>query len=345
MRLVRSRFRRLGRILPERGKVLVASHNNPDPDSIVSAFLLEKLITSISDLSVTVAYSGVIGRAENKALLDYSGVALPALRNLDVDRFDVIALVDTQPGTGNNPFEEHANVKLVFDHHRLMPQTKSVAFYDVREYLGATTTLMSLYWRAAGIPLTRRYATLMFYALRSETSDLGREASSVDQRIYKDIFNLCDLHSVSRIVNAKVDVSYFGAVHQAIEQARIYGNLIVTDLATLPYPDAVAQIAEYFLKYRDITYSFSMGIFEDEILLSMRSDDPRAHLGAVAARIVEGFGSAGGHGASAGGQIPVVGIHASRVEAIQKTIVDRLLNELDLGGSRSRRLIRRPTKK
>ncbi|MEJ2721048.1 MAG: DHH family phosphoesterase [bacterium] len=345
MRLVRSRYRRLESILPERGRLLIASHNNPDPDSIVASLLLERLVASISELSVTVAYSGVIGRAENKALLDYSGARLAAIRDLEVDAFDVIALVDTQPGTGNTPFEDHANLKLVFDHHRLARRTKQVAFFDVREYLGTTTTLMSLYWRAAGIPISRRYATMMFYALRSETADLGREASPVDRQIYKQIFNLTDMHAVSRIVNAKVGVSYFAAVHQAVEQARIYGNLIVTSLANLPYPDAAAQIAEYFLKHRAVAYSFAMGLFEHEILLSMRSDNARANLGTVAARIVRGFGTAGGHGASAGGQIPVRGVHASRVEAIQKTIVDRLLKELGLSGSRPRRLIRHRFKK
>jgi nanoRNase/pAp phosphatase (c-di-AMP/oligoRNAs hydrolase) len=240
-------------LLPERGELLIASHNNPDPDSIVSAFLLKELIASISDLAVTVTYSGVIGRAENEALLNYSGVSLPLLRSLDLDRFDAIALVDTQPGTGNvdtqpgtgnNPFEDPTQVNFVFDHHRLTSETKSVAFHDVREYLGTTTTLLSLYWRAAGIALTRRYATLMFYALRSETADLGREASDVDRRLYKEIFNLTDLHAISRIVNAKVGLDYFSSVHQAIEQARVYGNLIVTSLATLPYPDVEGSQGE-----------------------------------------------------------------------------------------------------
>ncbi|UCH83629.1 MAG: DHH family phosphoesterase [Candidatus Latescibacterota bacterium] len=332
-------------MLPERGELLIASHNNPDPDSIVSALLLEKLIASISDVSVTVAYSGVIGRAENEALLEYSDMKLRPLRRLDLDRFQSVALVDTQPGTGNNPFDDSTLVDYVFDHHRLNPETKAVAFHDVRDYLGTTTTLLSLYWRAAGLGLTRRYATLMFYALRSETSDLGREATDVDRRVYKETFNISDLRAISRIVNAKVDLSYFGAVHEAIEQARVYGPLIVTNLGTVPYPDAVAQIAEYFLKYRTAKWSFSMGIYEDEILLSMRSDDPRAHLGGVAGRVVGGFGTAGGHGASAGGQISVTGKHPSRVEAIQKTVVDRLLKELDLESAICRNLLGYPPDK
>ena len=71
----------------------------------------------------------------------------------------------------------------------------------------------------------------------------------------------------------------------------------------------------------------------------MRSDDPRAQLGGVAARIVDGFGTAGGHGSSAGGQIPVAGTHPSRVDAIQKTVVDRLLKELGLEAERCRNLL------
>ncbi|UCG53098.1 MAG: DHH family phosphoesterase [Candidatus Latescibacterota bacterium] len=343
MRLARSRLRRLGKVLEDGGETLVASHNNPDPDSIVSALLLKSLITTMTDLPVTVTYSGVVGRAENEALLKYSEARFYHLRDIDIGRFDTIALVDTQPGTGNNPFGTSSNVRIVFDHHRLAPQTKAVPFHDVREYLGTTTTLLYLYCRAAGLPLTRRYATLMHYALRSETSDMGREASEVDRRIFKDLFGLADLRAVSRIVNAKVGQSYFSAVHEAIEHSRVYGNLIVTQMATVPYPDAVAQIAEYFLKYRDVTCSFSMGIYGDEILLSLRSDDPGARLGLVAGRIVEGFGTAGGHGAIAGGQISVAGKHPSRIDAIEKTVIDRLLKELDLEDKRPRRLLRHPS--
>ena len=47
-------------------KVLIQTHNNPDPDTIAAAFALKNLLTTTLKKRVTIAYMGVIGRAENK---------------------------------------------------------------------------------------------------------------------------------------------------------------------------------------------------------------------------------------------------------------------------------------
>lgn len=340
MRLVRTRLRSLEKVLAQSRDVLVASHNNPDPDSIVSALLLKTLLTQVFSLSVTVGYQGVIGRAENAALLEYSEVGLIPFRRLDIEKFDTVALVDVQPGTGNHPFDEKANIRIVFDHHGLRPETQRLPFFDVREHLGTTMTLLYLYLRASGIELTRRTATAMLYALRTETAELGREASAIDLRLFKELYAVADLRSLSKIVNAKVGRGYFTAIHRAIEEATLYGPLIVTRIRDLPYPDCAAQIADYFLQYEGITSSFVIGAYCDEMFVSLRSDDPGARLGETARRITVGLGTAGGHDCSAGGQIPVPGGDRGRVEGVERTLIERLLRELGLENERSRKLIR-----
>ena len=234
LRRVRSRSARFEKVLEARAQVLVVSHNNPDPDSIVSALLLETLLTRVFGISVTIAYSGVIGRAENKALLEYCGIQPVPLREIDVAKFETVALVDTQPGTGNHPFEEAGKVAVVLDHHRLRPDTRQVAFFDVRDHLGSTTTLLHLYWRVWRLELTPKFATAMLYALRSETADMGRAASVVDRRLFKDLYALADLRALSRIVNAKVGERYFSAIHKAIERAVVCGPLEYDPLHSRP---------------------------------------------------------------------------------------------------------------
>jgi nanoRNase/pAp phosphatase (c-di-AMP/oligoRNAs hydrolase) len=341
LRRVRSRSARLKKVLEAHGQVLVFSHNNPDPDSIVSALLLKTLLAEVFEVPVTVGYSGVIGRAENRALLEYCGIELLPLRQIDVARFETVALVDTQPGTGNHPVEETGKIAIVLDHHRLRPETRRAAFFDVRDHLGSTTTLLYLYWRVWELELTPKFATAMLYALRSETADMGREASVVDRRLFKELYALADLRSLSKIVNAKVGGGYFAAIHKAIERSIVYGPLVVIRMDTLPYPDAVAEIAEYFLKYEGVSTAFSIGFYGDEVLFSVRSDDPQAHLGWLARRIASGLGTAGGHGSSAGGQVPVTRPDRDRKKSLRETIVSRLLKELGLENERSRNLVPR----
>ena len=153
--------------------ILIASHNNPDPDAIASAVLLKALLVRKYRRRTVIAYSGVIGRAENAAMLRYSGEKFEALKSVKRGAYDAIALVDTQPGTGNHGFTGADPVRMIFDHHRLRLETRAVPFYDVRTSIGATTTLLYLYWKAARLPVSKKQATLMLYALSSETADMG----------------------------------------------------------------------------------------------------------------------------------------------------------------------------
>ncbi len=340
LRKVRYRRRRLEKALEGSGEVLIASHNNPDPDSIVSALLLESLLKQVFGRAATVTYSGVIGRAENKTLLQECGVRLRPLREIDPADYGAVALVDTQPGTGSHPFDDPARVQLVFDHHSLRPETRRVTFFDVREHLGTTTTLLYLYCRASGVEFNPKHATGMLYALRSETADMGREASVTDRRLFKDLYASADLRALSRIVNAKVGDGYFGAIHEAIERSVVYGRLVVVRMDEVPYPDSVAEIAEYFLRSREAAAVLAVGTYRGEVLFSMRSEDPGAHLGRLAVQIARGLGTAGGHGMSAGGQISIDPARPGHARLVQDAIVQRLLAEMGLENERSRKLIR-----
>ena len=84
------------------GRWLVLTHDNPDPDALAAAALLEHLLTEVWKRRVTVAYGGIVGRAENREMVKALGLELAHVRGLDFGRFRRFALVDTQPRTGNN---------------------------------------------------------------------------------------------------------------------------------------------------------------------------------------------------------------------------------------------------
>lgn len=330
---------RLDRALEGCRSILVTSHDNPDPDAIVSALLLRKILRVRYNLDVTLGYGGVIGRADNVALVEYAKTEFLRHDRKGSGSHDCIALVDAQPGTGNHRFTVADDVRAVFDHHKIRPQTRRVPFYDIRTQLGATTSVLFQYWRALDIDVTKRYATLISYALRAETGELGREASNTDRDLYRELQALADLRLLASISQAKVGREYFAAVHNGIEGSVIYGRVLVTKLGKLAYPDVVAQSADYFLKFKDADYSFAIGSYEDRILFSVRSDKPNAHLGRLARTIVEGLGTAGGHGLSAGGQVPVDGAGDSKVAQLERRVIRRLLDQLGQTGKRPRKLL------
>ncbi|MRR59437.1 MAG: hypothetical protein EG824_14705, partial [Deltaproteobacteria bacterium] len=50
-------------------KVLIITHDNPDPDSIAAAFGLKFILRKTLGITAVIAYGGIIGRAENQSMV------------------------------------------------------------------------------------------------------------------------------------------------------------------------------------------------------------------------------------------------------------------------------------
>src|SRR4030088_113344 len=66
---LRDRLRKLLAVARTHRRALVLTHDNPDPDAVASACRLAFLLPEAAHVHAQPAYGGIIGRAENKALL------------------------------------------------------------------------------------------------------------------------------------------------------------------------------------------------------------------------------------------------------------------------------------
>ena len=66
---LRDRLRKLLAVAKGHERALVLTHDNPDPDAVASACGLAHLLHQCAGVTATAAYGGIIGRAENKAML------------------------------------------------------------------------------------------------------------------------------------------------------------------------------------------------------------------------------------------------------------------------------------
>ncbi len=306
---------------------LILTHDDPDPDALASAFGLQELLDGKLGVPAVVAFSGIIGRAENRAMLRELALTPEPLSTLALDEFDAALLVDSQPGTGNVSIPEGLQLLAVIDHHpsRLDPTT--VPFVDVRDSYGATATILMEYALAWDTNFSRPVATALFYALKSETQDLGREAGSVDRDAYLRLLEIADMSAVARIQRARVPREYFRAFRNAIERAEIRDRAVVTDLGAVGSPDIVAEIADFLLRLQGVEWSCCLGRHQNQIALSVRTSNPDAHAGRLARRVARGIGTAGGHGSMAGAQVPI------KRDAYDETLAEvrrRLLAELEV---------------
>ncbi len=297
----------LNRLLESVGKarsVLILPHNDPDPDAIASAVALGHLLTEKLDVEAQVAYQGIIGRAENKALVRYLGSPFRRLTTSDLRRSDCIALVDAQPGAGNVTLSPESSVAIVIDHHPPRDATGAAAFADVRPEVGATSTILTEYLQTAGLKPPQTIATALFYGIKADTMGLIRSTSPADAAAFCHLQSQVDMEALSKIENAQVPAEYFKSYVLALQSARIYERVVVAYLGPVDYPDLGAEMADILLQLRGIRWVVCIGTYKEVVMVSVRTRN-RGGAGQLVQEIIGNRGTAGGHGTMAGGQIPL----------------------------------------
>jgi nanoRNase/pAp phosphatase (c-di-AMP/oligoRNAs hydrolase) len=324
-----------------KGRILIVTHDNPDPDALASAFALQQLLLVKTGQEAVIAHGGIVGRRENQAMVAELGIPLVALAAVDPDGFPVVCMVDTQPGAGNNAWRPERPVDVVIDHHPLQERTSCSHWVDVRESYGACATILFEYLALQDVYIGTKLATMLLYAIKTETQDLGREWIRADREAYQELVPLCNNHILARIVRPKVPHDYFACFDRAIAGARLYESVLVFDLGTIESPDIVAEMADFLLRAEGVITVFGFGVYAGAGILSMRRGDENDHAGELMGRIVAGLGTGGGHAMIAGGQIPRLAAAEPCAEPIFNHLVERLLDELQVRAKRPRRLLAR----
>ncbi|HTP65110.1 MAG TPA: DHH family phosphoesterase, partial [Geobacteraceae bacterium] len=106
-----------------KGKIVIIVHDNPDPDCLASAMALRHLFVMKLNRESVITFSGMIGRSENLAMAKELQIPLTPLGLVDLKEFQVVCMLDTQPGVGNNSLPPEARVDIVVDHHPLRERT------------------------------------------------------------------------------------------------------------------------------------------------------------------------------------------------------------------------------
>lgn len=288
--------------LPSAKKVLILPHDNPDPDALASAFALSKLVKHKLHKSALIGLGGIIGRSENRALVSNLDIPLKSVEHIFPQFRGPIILVDTQPGRANNSLPEHIIPTAVIDHHPDWGNNGSVPFVDLREHYGATSTLVTEYLEQAELPLEPSVATALFYGISSETQNLGRDTKPTDIMAAQYLYPYVNKRLLSAIEHPPLPRGYFHLISQAVQNAALYDDVVVTILESTFYPDAVAELADFLLRMETARWSVCLAPYKNFLYVSMRSSDPTAKAGLLLASLLPS-GMAGGHDLIAGGKI------------------------------------------
>lgn len=310
----------------------ILPHTNPDPDALAAATALQSLLQQHAGISSQLAYHGIIGRAENKALARYLGVQPSAKNLLGAARSPAVVLIDTQPGAGNIALPPDASVIAVLDHHQTPPDAISPTgptpgYVDIRPDMGATSTLLVEYFQAVGLPLSQILATALFYGIKTNTMGLSRNAGPADAAAYYFLQPQIDVETLGNIEQARVPTHYFKTFDAALRKAHLYKNLVFSDLGLVDYPDLTAEMADWLLRLERAHWVVCVGIHQHILIISVRTRRRRDNAEKLALALVNSEGVAGGHGTIAGGQIALEG---RRGDALVPILTERALQALNL---------------
>lgn len=325
------------------GRWLVLTHDNPDPDALASAVILSHILRCAFKQKVTIAYGGIVGRAENREMVDSLHIRMSHVRNLSWKKYRHFALVDTQPRSGNNQLPPRTVPDLVIDHHPIRANTQTGPFYDIRPRYGATATILAEYLLASGIRSTYAVATALIYAIRSETQDFAREYTGPDKTIYDHFFPQANHRILARIQSPRLPPTYFGNLHEALENLVGVDSLILSHLGDVEQPDIVPEIADLLLRFDGKTWSMCTGFFGDRLYLSIRTTNTRADAGSVMQRLLARRGKGGGHGMMAGGWVDASKVARADRGRLQKQLGVRLAKELRKNPEKMAKIELRPT--
>ncbi len=316
---IETELNRLDDVLDGKKHLLIVVHNNPDPDAIASAAALGYLAGERCNVKCSIAYSGYISRAENRAMVKKLNIHLKLITRIKLTKYDCYALVDTQPGAGNNSLPEATPCDIVVDHHPELKKRKG-KLSIIKPDLGVSATILVEWLRYLKKNVPPKLATALSYAISSETQNLGRETSRRDIQAYLWVYVQANMRKLAEILHPKLTNSYFVTLAKALNRAVTFRHFMAVNLGEVPFAEIVSEMADFLLRHERISWTICTGRFKGRLFISLRTQNQQAKGGKLLKQLVPDSNTVGGHDTIAGGFIDI--------SDLQKTDVDELESEL-----------------
>jgi len=302
-------------------KLGIVVHNNPDPDAIASALALQSIATSF-EVNSDIIYHGEIGHQENKAFVNLLGIDLFRMKDIDIDSYDKIAMLDCAIPGANNPLPPNMSVGVIIDHHPIGDAEIDAEFIDIRPNVGASATILTKYLQELNIDIDSNLSTALLYGIRTDTLDFKRNTDSADLSAASYLYPLSDHDVLDQLERPSMSIETLDVLGEAINNRQVIGSYLLTNVGNIRDRDTLPQAADYLLNLEGISTSIVFGVSEEQIFISGRSNDIRVNLGDVMKRAF-GAEAGGGHATAAAAQISL-GVFS--VSKDRQTLL-RLVNE------------------
>ncbi len=321
-------------------QITILAHNNPDPDTIAGCYALKFILQERFNIDSEIVYGGVITRAENQAMVQRLRIPMKRISNMDTKKHKHVAIIDSQPGSGNNLLlKKNLFPIIIIDHHPLRRISNKAHFKDIRPEYGATSTIITEYIVSSGLTPPRSLANALLYGIKTDTNSLMRGSSDFDFKAMQYLSPLTNPRMLGWIEKPTLPVEHFQEYHRGLSRTTLYRDVAVCYLGDINSEAIIPRLADDLLRIDGVSWSLCMATINDMLMMSARSTSKSFAAGNVLRKLVGKIGYAGGHREMAGGQIPLSGLSSTEKGDLPDKLTKKFLKLIKHEGTHPKPLV------
>ena len=330
-----------GRSLPEMAKKLLGlfSHDDrvliaitADPDAMASALAFKRLLWR-KVACVTIARTNEISRPDNLTMVRLLNIPMEPLASVDPAQYNKHVLVDSQPH--HNEAFAALSPNVIIDHHPLGELSQKAEYTDIRPRYGANATIMTHYLRGARIKPSTRLATALVYGIKNDTGGFQRPCLEEDVAAFRYVFKNANNSVLRKIEFSEMGLKDLDVVKEALSRRMIRKHCMFSHLGKVKSPDSLVMIADFFLKVDTVDSTAISGVYQDKLVVIVRSAHIRNNAGKLTESAFGSLGSAGGHRSMARAEIPLTALQETLKTIDDQTLARLVVRRIQNAGKRT----------
>ncbi len=337
----RPRSDKLLAVLGEYSRILLVTHDNPDPDGIASCWALLRLVQEKLHKNVRAVAGGAIVRAENRRLVELLRPPLELVERVTADDETAIVMVDCSPAGMNHVLEQAMRAPVaVIDHHQPTGRRFRVRYRDIRPRFAATATIVSRYLRDQGVEPDTALATALVYAIRTDAIGKARFSRS-DQHVVSWLHNWASVRLLADIENAPLTRHYYADLLLALENTLVYDRVGLCFLPQAAGSEIVGEVADLLIRCEQLDQVLCAAVVGHDVVVSVRTSADGGDAARLVRAVLSGLGNGGGHEHRAGGKLALAAQGKRISDELQTELRGRWLAVCHVRQQRGTRLVAR----
>lgn len=324
--------------LDKNSSVAILVQHSPDPDCIGAAAGFALLLKEVYGLKSSIFHHGEVSHPQNRSMKNVLHIAMKSGKNFNPDKVAATVVLDTDLASTGFHSEKLESVDVRIDHHS-MDRDIEPKFEDVRP-VGSTCSIIWEYLKEFDVSLEdyADTATAMLLGIKTDTLDFtSSNTADLDMTAYRNLLSFVNQDSLARVTNFPLPEALFGLEAQAFAEKQKSGTKLVSFVGELKegQRDFIPAIADRFVRMEGIDTVVIMGVIDQNIIASVRSNDTQIDVADLCAKVF-GEQHSGAKEGCGGARVPLGPIYSmlnskntkeNVIEEVVKTYCERIFEE------------------